>query len=113
MNKVLVNKEATKKPYISVSFINKDGTVIFLVIQEGSGDNLLNSDLEEGYMDYVDYSFVYSDDGVLNGSESGGMLLLKTYVSDLYQNNGLCDEAILDEIIKMEDFNPTSDLYIM
>lgn len=112
MKKILATDTTNKRQYISASFLNEDDTHIFLTLQEGTGDNLLSEDEAEGYVDYVDYSFVRMDEGVIS-EEAGGILLLKSYVSELYGKQGLCDETILDEIIKMEDFVPVSDVFVI
>ena len=58
---------------------NKD--VGFVKINEGTGDNLLYEDKQEGYIDYINYDFL-SYDGDDFSEEDGGMMLLK----DLYQD---------------------------
>ena len=62
-----------------------------IVIEEGSGDNLLTEDISAGYVDYVNYSI-----GKLSLSacdieepdlnfrfEDGGMVMFKTYVQGM------------------------------
>lgn len=112
MKKIFTTEEVKHRSYISASFINSSGTHVFITLQEGTGDNLLREDEEYGYVDYVDYTFIESDDGLLL-EPNGGMLLLKEYVADLYSTDGLCSEEIFDEVLKMEDLDPISDIFIM
>lgn len=60
-------------------YINLDGKIVH--ITEGTGDNLLQEDIEEGYVDYIyyevfdlDYDFPEVD---------GGMVLTTEYVVDM------------------------------
>lgn len=60
-------------------YINVDGKIVH--ITEGTGDNLLQEDIEEGYVDYIyyevfdlDYDFPEVD---------GGMVLTTEYVADM------------------------------
>lgn len=67
----------------------QDGTEYRLImIQEGTGDNLLPEDRDAGYVDYINwYDVTLGEFEVLEGD--GGMLLLETYISDA--ENGLLD----------------------
>lgn len=69
-------------------------------ICEGTGDNLLQEDVDEGYVDYIYYDYYESlldirEDNV----HDGGMILLKRYYQDMS----------LEEIIKeVQDFEDTT-----
>ena len=112
MNKIITDNNITKKPYITAVFKNEDDNTVILVIQEGSGDNLLREDQEEGYVDYVDYTYEISETGTLTHDENGGMLLLKSYVSDLYDKEGLCSPVVLDAVLDLEGFAVPECIYV-
>lgn len=53
-------------------------------ITEGTGDNLLFEDVEDGYVDYIYYSYYKNMNDVNNDDEyDGGMILLKKYYQDM------------------------------
>ena len=67
-------------------------------ICEGTGDNLLQEDIEEGYIDYIYYEIFDNLNNVKEGVEDdGGMVLLKTYYQDM-----TLDE-IIREVQELED----------
>lgn len=53
----------------------------YLVIEEGTGDNLLLEDLKEGYVDYINYTLIRRKDMC---EVDGGMILLKKLFCDIY-----------------------------
>lgn len=60
-------------------YINVDGKIVH--ITEGTGDNLLQEDIEEGYVDYIYYEvfdLAYDFPEV-----DGGMVLTAEYVADM------------------------------
>lgn len=71
---------------------------ILITVAQGTGDNLGEEDIEEGYVDYW-YAEVYSK---TNGNCGGGLLLLETYISD---DNKTIEETIayLEENADMFD----------
>lgn len=77
----------------------KDGRVITL--SEGTGDNLLREDIEEGYVDYLYYN-IYSNILSYRDDEEfdGGMILLTEYAAEL--NN---DQALM-KLADMEGISP-------
>lgn len=70
-----------------IIYVPKWGT--FLRVSEGTGDNLTEEDIEEGYKDYyMWYEYRMTDDGDLL-EEDGGM--------------GLCEELLMDTCKNAED----------
>lgn len=63
-----------------------------LIIYEGTGDNLLDEDIEEGYVDYINYD-VYGFIGGSIDEIDGGMILTREPVRERY---GTLDDAIPD-----------------
>jgi len=59
---------------------------LFLYVAEGTGDNLWQEDMDEGYVDYL-YIEVYKMDGTEMFEVDGGELLLKEYVKDRYADD--------------------------
>ena len=53
-------------------------------IEEGTGDNLLQEDIEDGYVDYIYYSSYSSLEAYKDGEAEidGGMILLRKYYID-------------------------------
>lgn len=56
-------------------------TLIYL--QEGSGDNLIPEDVKNGYVDYLDYTCFDLDNGEVNESD-GGEMMMTEYVQKRY-----------------------------
>ena len=73
------------------AYIPKYKTTI--IAEEGTGDNLLREDYEQGYVDYINITVLDRD-----GEEiDGGMLLLKDYFDDLYPK-GSEDRLLKDAV---------------
>lgn len=68
---------------------------LFLYVAEGTGDNLWQEDMDEGYVDYL-YIEVYKMDGTEMFEVDGGELLLKEYVRDRYANDNDGKQMIND-----------------
>lgn len=72
-------------------------------ITEGTGDSLLQEDIDNGYVDYIYYDYYESlNDVVENSAFDGGMILLERLYQDMR----------IDEIVKqVQDFeNITLDI---
>ena len=69
-------------------------------ICEGTGDNLLSEDVDEGYVDYIYYDYYESLSDIREDNvHDGGMILLKRYYQDMR----------IDEIIReVQDFEDTT-----
>ena len=65
-----------------IYFYVKECEELFCV-SEGTGDNLLPEDVENGFKDYLNYT-VYRLDGGIEEYD-GGMLLLKELISDMFE----------------------------
>ena len=75
----------------------------FIKISEGTGDNLLREDIEEGYVDYMmidGYSF-NGDELEENYEIDGGQAML----TELYQEKFNTPEEVIEYLIK-EEFIP-------
>lgn len=60
----------------------------FLYATEGTGDNLLSEDIDEGYVDYVYIeSYKYSGDNGDLEETDGGQMLMKDLFVDVYAND--------------------------
>lgn len=79
----------------------KDKTDNLIIhISEGTGDNLFEDDIIEGYVDYINYSIYESMEDVYKDKEfDGGMVLLKEYYIDLPL------EEIIDRVVDMAEWN--------
>lgn len=75
---------------------------LYFKIAEGTGDNLLDEDIEEGYVDYIYYemSELCVEDGefTMHNDVDGGMVLCETMVADM------SDEDIINAVLDMEFF---------
>lgn len=75
----------------------------YVKICEGTGDNLLSEDIEEGYVDYIYYSEYDNISDYAEDNESdGGMVLLKQLYADM---------RIEDIIKQMQEFGELSKEY--
>lgn len=81
-----------------LDFWGKDENGRYYHICEGTGDNLLQEDIDLGYVDYIYYE-IYADlNGVHENEEcDGGMVLLKEYYQDLTLRQ------IVNKVKDMED----------
>lgn len=67
-------------------------------ISEGTGDNLTQEDIDDGYVDYIYYDYYECLDDVKDDAAcDGGMILLEK----LYQNMWL--EEIIDKVQEFEN----------
>lgn len=76
----------------------------YIHICEGTGDNLLPEDIDEGYIDYIYYEVYNTLQDVYDRKEyDGGMVLLKEYYVDLSIEdivNRVADMSLLDINLK-------------
>lgn len=63
-------------------------------IYEGTGDNLLREDIEEGYRDYINYDAYVLAEEIM--CEDGGMVLTKTLVSEITDEDAV--RLVLEEM---------------
>ena len=84
------------KPAPSEFWAKANDTGCYFYIREGTGDNLSQEDIDNGYVDYIYYDiFETLNDVHEDNIKDGGFILLEK----LYQN------STLDEIVKaVEDF---------
>lgn len=61
-------------------YVQEEGQIIH--ISEGDGTNLLDEDIREGYVDYIDYSQYDLSGGIQEAD--GGMMLSAEYVRERY-----------------------------
>lgn len=80
--------------YIYVSVPNENGYIIY--ISEGTGDNLLSEDIEEGYVDYINYEIYMLDNGICEND--GGMIMLTELFRDEYSCTADCIPDVLEFI---------------
>ena len=84
-------------------YVPAGGAEKLVVIEEGTGDNLLKEDISSGYIDYVNYSIgrislsapdieepVFSFE-----LEDGGMVMFREYVQDMTVGKLVC--AVLED----------------
>ena len=84
--------------------LDKD-TEQFVHICEGTGDNLLPEDIEEGYVDYIYYSIYDTLEDVQNDMESdGGMVLLEKYYAELSLEEIVAKVCDMETIVNYELF---------
>ena len=73
-------------------FVPEAGQIV--KISEGSGDNLLQEDMDEGYVDYIYYEQYSREPGF--PEVDGGMIMLTELFQDKYKNTKECIPAVLD-----------------
>ena len=64
-------------------------------VSEGTGDNLLKEDADEGYVDYLNYA-CYELDGGIEESE-GGMVLFRSLIHDKFHCLGEALPMVFEE----------------
>lgn len=80
---IVKNEDIIDKSDFAILVIDKYNVRYFIAIQEGSGDNLLQSDYDDGCIDYSDYTCYKDDaDGTLN-TEDGGCIMHTEYCKDI------------------------------
>ena len=75
-------------------YIYVPGEQQIVKISEGSGDNLLEEDMAEGYVDYIYYEQYSREFGF--PEVDGGMVMLTELFRDKYKNTKECIPAVLD-----------------
>lgn len=103
--RVSIEKIAVKEAIPSTVLIwNKD--VGFIRLCEGTGDNLFEEDTQEGYVDYVMYSFLKFDGTDFIETEGGQVML-----ENLYQDFTDLEHVI--QHMKKTEFIPSVDYTIL
>ena len=88
------------KNFDKSDFFAKDDDGLYYHICEGTGDNLMPEDVDDGYVDYIYYDIYNSIKDVHNDDiADGGMILLK----QLYKDMTL--EQIINEVKDFEDID--------
>lgn len=71
-----------------------------VIAEEGTGDNLLSEDIEDGYIDYINWTIydlkVDADNAPIFVEGDGGMVLTRSYVCEMTVEE-IC-ERICDEV---------------
>ena len=78
--------------YIYVPVPDENGYIIY--ISEGTGDNLLFEDIEEGYVDYINYEIYMFGNGICE--DDGGMIMLRELFRDKYSCTADCIPDVLE-----------------
>lgn len=71
--------------------------------EEGTGDNLLAEDIENGYADYVEYQTYQLEDSC--EEDDGGEWMLTDLFRNLYSNTEACIPDLLDFIYDRRDLS--------
>ena len=81
-------------------------TGFYYKIEEGTGDNLLKEDEQDGYVDYINYEFYKTLQDVYDeNAYDGGMYLLKEYYQDMnVQKIVACVEELEEELEVLETY---------
>lgn len=79
----------------------------FVIIAEGIGDNLLDEDIKNGYVDYIMY-YTYDVKDVIADRfevcyEDGGEILCKEYIQDKYNDLTEAIPYVLEFIYETKD----------
>lgn len=98
--------------------IHVTNTDTVIEFDEGTGDNLLDEDIEAGYVDYVYYT-VYDISDLFNVVEvDGGMILLEEYYDEHYTETYTLDgkeysyfdnDAVARDALDMAGYDRTQD----
>lgn len=63
-------------------FVIKSGDNFIITVSEGTGDNLLEEDIKQGYVDYID-STIYKQEGSELVEIDGGEIMLSKLYKDM------------------------------
>ena len=80
-----MNEKYNGEPMI-FTFANEVHSTFTLVVEEGTGDNLWDEDIENGYVDYINwtmYAIKMDCDLPVFTEWDGGMVLTQKYVQDM------------------------------
>lgn len=90
---------------MTLNLLIKGGRNVYLaVVDEGTGDNLLDEDIDDGYIDYLNWTlYALTTDCEPNFVEwDGGMVLSKRYVVEMTVKEVI--EAVCEQIgCRVED----------
>lgn len=75
-------------------YIYVPGEQQIIKISEGSGDNLSEEDMDQGYVDYIYYEQYSREPGFPD--VDGGMVMLTEMFQDTYKDTKECIPAVLD-----------------
>lgn len=95
--KIINIADIQDKSDFSVAVIDNSKTT-FITISEGSGDNLLDEDRAEGFVDYINYSSYELVNNAFSELDGGMALLDKLYVD-------CTEESLISRILDETDLN--------
>lgn len=79
------------KSDFSIMLISKNHEIRYIAVTEGCGDNLTQEDMDNGYVDYINFDeYVIKDNNIANG-DSGMELLDQSY-------NNFSEQAIIEKV---------------
>ena len=82
---------------------------MYVLLTEGTGDNFFQEDIDEGYVDYINYSFGVFEQNEFY-EEDGGMFMVKTLIRD--SDLGLV--SVIEDFINSEvDSNYVKKVYVI
>lgn len=87
-------------------FVPETGEII--MIAEGTGDNLLKEDIEEGYNDYIYYVQYEMKFGGINECDSGQLLM-----KEMFRLKYGCTEDCVPEVLNMAYGNPDMEYMVL
>ena len=81
-----------------------DGETI-IIISEGTGDNLLDEDIEAGYMDYLNYEVGDVSEMLTNRSipEDGGMIMYEELIQEKFKDLKETIPDVLEDVYGTKD----------
>ncbi len=96
-----------KRDFI-IMHVDDNDKAVYIRATEGTGDNLLQEDIDLGYVDYVNYT-IYGTlkEAVIDDGENeidGGMVLCSQLVADMYFDD------ILTNVLEMTGFTDTENI---
>lgn len=78
---------------------------VFMDINEGSGDNLLPEDIQEGYKDYIYYEiYEYAGLGELKNTDGGMVMLTELFVDKYHEESEFIKDTLEYHYGKVFDY---------
>lgn len=97
-----MNKTDYRRGFNKSDFWAKGDDHMYYHIKEGTGDNLLEEDIEDGYVDYIYYDYYASlNDIEDNEIFDGGQIMLKKLYKDMSVKE-IIKEVRNFEIVKLK-----------
>ena len=104
----VLDEKAYEALAVYLFVLNKNGCT-YILVTEGTGDNLLREDIADGYVDYVNYDIgCFEEDSFV--SDDGGMVLSKKMICEMPDRLISMIDQVVDMAVGLSD---VTDVYVV